>query len=312
MTRIFWDYTVAFYLFSAGVSAGALIVAIVADLIGKGRYAHIVRMGAWVAPVPVTLGTLALVFDLERPYYFWRLMISLEPTSVMSIGAWILLFFTFASVIFVYPYLPERYDILKIRQKTSQISSTKAFRIISLILAMSTALYTGVLLNLLVARPLWNTPLLPLIFLFSAIIDGIAAILIMLYVIRHKSLGQDEFMSSRKFLERFDLLFLVPFIVSVAGMMAWLYLSGGHGAKALSIITGGSFAITFWLGVVIIGMLVPLAYDLRMMSGRHGQEETEGNKRLIALSVASSVLIGGFLLRYVLLYAGQLTGPIIN
>lgn len=311
MTRIFWDFTIAFYLFSAGVSAGALIVAIAADLKGKGRYGHIVKMGAWIAPVPVTLGTMALVFDLERPYYFWMLLISFEPTSVMYIGTWILLLFIFASIGFVYPYLPERYDILKIRQKVSQISSTKAFKVVSLILALATALYTGVLLNLLVARPLWNTPVLPVIFLFSAIIDGIAAILILLYVFPHQALGRDEFMSSKKFLERLDLLFLVPFIISVAGMLAGLYLSGGPAGKALSIITGGSFTIIFWLGVVIIGMLAPLAYDLYEMLGKHGPE-AEGTKRLIALSVAASVLVGGFLLRYVLVYAGQLTGPIIN
>jgi polysulfide reductase chain C len=74
---------------------------------------------------------------------------------------------------------------------------------------------------------------------------------------------------------------------------------------------GGSFTITFWLGVVIIGMLVPLAYDLHEMMGKHGTG-AKGNGRLLALSVAASVLVGGFLLRYVLVYAGQLTGPIIN
>jgi formate-dependent nitrite reductase membrane component NrfD len=311
MNAIFWDVTIAFYLFSAGVSAGALIASIIADLVGKGRYGHIVKIGAWIAPIPVTLGTFALIFDLERPLYFWRLMVSFEPTSVMSIGAWILLLFTFVSIAYVYPHLPEKFDILKINEKVSRISSTAAFKITGLILAMATALYTGVLLNLLVARPLWNTPILPLIFLFSAVIDGIAAILILMYVMRHPSLSRDEFVSSKKFLEKSDLLFLVPLIISMAIMLTGMYFSGGHARNALAIITGGSFTIIFWIGVVVIGMLLPLAYDLYEMLGKH-EPEAQGKSRLLALAVAASVLTGGFMLRYVVVYAGQLTGTVIN
>jgi polysulfide reductase chain C len=97
----------------------------------------------------------------------------------------------------------------------------------------------------------------------------------------------------------------------MAIMLTGMYFSGGHARNALAIITGGSFTIIFWIGVVVIGMLLPLAYDLYEMLGKH-EPEAQGKSRLLALAVAASVLTGGFMLRYVVVYAGQLTGTVIN
>ena len=110
---VFWNWTVALYLFIAGVSAGAFAISAIAYFLGRNKYENISRLGAYIAPFPLLFGILCLIYDLERPAYFWKLMVTLQPFSVMSLGAWLLLIFSFLSFLYFYIWLPERFDLWK-------------------------------------------------------------------------------------------------------------------------------------------------------------------------------------------------------
>ena len=112
--HIHWNWIVAIDLFAAGMSAGAFIISATAYFLGRERYATITRIGAYIAPFPVIVGILALIYDLERPQLFWRLFLTFRPTSVMSLGSWLLLFFSVFSMAHLYLWLPERLDYLKL------------------------------------------------------------------------------------------------------------------------------------------------------------------------------------------------------
>ena len=86
-TFVFWNWTVVVYLFLAGVSAGAFAVSALAYLLDREKYQDIIRIGAYIAPFPLILGVLCLIYDLERPSLFWKLMVTLQVESVMSYGA---------------------------------------------------------------------------------------------------------------------------------------------------------------------------------------------------------------------------------
>ena len=88
---IFWNWTVAVYLFVAGISAGAFAISALAYFIGEGKYQNVTRIGAYIAPFPLLFGLLCLIYDLERPRLFWKLMVTLQVHSIMSLGAWLLL-----------------------------------------------------------------------------------------------------------------------------------------------------------------------------------------------------------------------------
>jgi len=52
---IFWNWSVAVYLFVAGVSAGAFFVSSLAFFLGHEKYKNITRIGAFIAPFPLLL-----------------------------------------------------------------------------------------------------------------------------------------------------------------------------------------------------------------------------------------------------------------
>src|SRR5262249_906809 len=135
--------------------------------------------------------------------------------------------------------------------------------------------YTGVLLAV-TNRPIWSdTPLLGLLFLVSA--ASISAALLIL--LGH---GQRAVSPGLVALERFDawvlgleLIVLLAFLISL-GAVARVWLSVG--------------GLVLLIGVVVVGILLPLALDWRpRLLGR-----------LSAPVAAILVLAGGFLLRVVI------------
>ncbi len=53
---VFWNWTIAVYLFVAGVSAGAFAISVLAYFIGEEKYEDIARIGAYIAPFPLIIG----------------------------------------------------------------------------------------------------------------------------------------------------------------------------------------------------------------------------------------------------------------
>ena len=104
--HIHWNWIVAVDLFAAGLSAGAFIISATAYFLGKEKYENITRIGASIAPFPVIVGILCLLYDLERPHLFWKLFVTFQPNSVMSLGSWLLLFFSLFSFAHFFLWLP--------------------------------------------------------------------------------------------------------------------------------------------------------------------------------------------------------------
>ena len=111
-----WPWPIAVYLFLAGISGGAVALAIIINLY-KGTHADNPQMKAatMVGLVTILLGMVCLVLDLTDPFNFWRILIFYNPTSVMSIGVAALLFYIpllFVLTLLVFRDLP----ILKFRR----------------------------------------------------------------------------------------------------------------------------------------------------------------------------------------------------
>ena len=76
-----------------------------------------------------------------------------------------------------------------------------------------------------------------------------------------------------------------------------LHTSSASHAVAASLITTGAYALPFWLGVVGVGVLLPLAWQGLELSHK------------VAHTVLPAVLVlaGGFTLRWVMVNAGQMS-----
>ena len=85
---IAWPWPIAVYLFLAGISGGAVAVALMLN-----RYRNqvaentpVLKAATLVGFVTIVLGMICLVADLTNPLVFWRILIYYNLTSVMSLG----------------------------------------------------------------------------------------------------------------------------------------------------------------------------------------------------------------------------------
>jgi formate-dependent nitrite reductase membrane component NrfD len=307
MAHTEWGFLIVVYLFLGGLGAGCLVLSAMATLAGRQqRYVSIARAGALVAPLPVMLGTGLLVFDLGRPFFFWKLFTAFAPESPMWIGTWLLTLFTFVSLAFANLHLPGRYQVWRPAESNRWRYWLAAAGIP---IGIAVGIYTGVLLGAVPARPFWNTPMVAQLFLFSALSTA-AALLIMVLPAEAGSYEEPRandggIDADRVLLLSADVVLILLELLIIAPYIIHGQLSTESARDSLALIMGGAFTLPFWVGVVGLGLLAPLAIEawhlVPALTGRaHGPA-----RRWMELAVAVLVLCGGFLLRWVFVYAGQ-------
>ena len=312
-----WGLPVVWYLFLAGLGAGSLTASASVLLRGGGggfggAHIEIARYGAFLAPLPLIVGCFALIFELgtfEAGHWFrWINLYKVINLSPMSIGTWLLTVFIGVSLVYAYTFVPDA-PFLGARQARLR----KALAWISVPLGIATAVYTGILLGAMPARPFWNSPILALLFLLSSISTGVALILLARGIL-HRTRSPEIEQARREsdylltatdvLLIGFELMVIFLFI-----MYAQLTIGGVNEAVAV-ILPGGDLAALFWIGVVLIGLLIPALIELYYVVPKLVYHRGFNAPRVVDIAVSGAVLFGGFLLRYVVLVAGQVTGPI--
>jgi protein NrfD len=293
----FWGWEIPVYLFLGGLVAGLLVTVSAAVLVrGRERVTPAMRTGLVLAPVLLGLGMGALFLDLTYKAHVFRFYTAFRPTSPMSWGSWILLLVVPVQLglIAALPprWLAERVESFRSLRRWASIvrfceSHVKGLAVAGVTAGAALGVYTGILLSATVARPLWSSGALGALFLASGTSTGIAALMLM-----------EREHESHESLARLD---IVVIGVEVALLAMWIIGLLGQGPvyrEAAARLLDGSFAPAF-LGIVVFGgLLVPAALEVMALRGR----------AMTSRSVPALVLLGGFLLRVVVVYAGQMGG----
>jgi protein NrfD len=282
-----WTWWIVPYFFIGGIAGGAMFLAALLHLFGRPQDRPVVRSGYYVAFAGAIVSGLLLVLDLQQSGRFWHMLIQsntgrlmFKPWSPMSVGSWVVLLFGLLSFLLA---LGAAHEEGRIRWRPLRLLSAGA---LAGILAFAGSLaglflagYTGVLLSVS-NRPIWaDSTWLGMLFLFSG---GSTAAATLTLVGAWRRTGRPTI----PYLRRFDgamlvleLLALVIFVISL-GAVARVLLSW--------------WGVLLVLGVVVAGILIPLRMSFG--KGAHGER---------AVAAASLVLLGGLLLRVVILLASN-------
>jgi formate-dependent nitrite reductase membrane component NrfD len=281
-----WRWLIVLYFFIGGLAGGCYFVAALLDVAGRASDRPLARLGYLLAFPAVVVCGILLIVDLGRPERFWHMLLQsetwrpmLKTYSPMSIGAWgLLVFGGFAALSFLGALAGERRRGLAVLRPPAVVGTLVA--VLGGLAAFFLVSYTGVLLAV-TNRPIWSdTTLLGLVFLVSSASTSIALLLL---------LGSRRVfvVSGLRALQRLDALVLV---LELAALVA-LVLSLGSVAGVWLDHWGALLAV----GVVGLGILVPLWLHARARSPLSAQ----------ARAAAVLVLIGGFLLRVVIILSSE-------
>ena len=286
-----WSWQIPVYLFLGGLVAGTMIIS--GYFVLQGRYKHTAFSCFYLPHISLVLlsaGMFALFLDLEHKLYFWRLFTTLQVTAPMSWGSWVLLTIYPALWLNTLIRIPEPFQgrIPLFDRWSAELNKRpqliKNIGILNMLLGTLLGMYTGVLLSSFAARPLWNSALLWMLFLVS----GLSAAAAFVHLV---STDTDE----REMLARADNAFLTLELFVFGGFITGLLTSSRVHVEAARLLLDGPFAPVFWVVVIGMGILLPLA--IQLLAVNHKVRHTAVAPLL--------VLFGGLTLRFVIVYAGQ-------
>lgn len=275
---------IAIYFYLTGLSAGSFILSTLAYGFGMNQYKPLGKVGVVLATILLVIAPLFLLIHISMPYRAWHLFVYLNWASPITWGSFLLVLYPINCIIYGYFMFKEK------------MRPTRTFGFIGIPLAISVHGYTGFILAFGKARALWNTALMPILFLASAIVSGIALMILVCII-------KDRFFSKEKKINR-------ELILSLGKLMAWmivfdlflvgsdllvLSISHSDAQAATHLMLFGKFSIMFLIIENLFGKIVPF---ILLAVPRF---------RTLPTVVTASILvvIGIFFMRYVVVVGGE-------
>jgi polysulfide reductase chain C len=305
MAEHYWGWLVAIYLFLGGMGAGSFMIAALIELTGaryRYKYCPTTLVGAGVSGPLILIGTVLLILDLgagmREPWRILHMFTNFQ--SVMTWGIWILSLFI--PIAFLYGILEVMHvhpEVLSwARKRLRFLPETLPYRrikrvvcSIGLVLAVSTAIYTGVLLSVVQAVPLWATPILPVLFLVSAVSTGMGLCLDLA-----ATLAVPEIHRRFKHLPLVHMILIGLEFALLALFLLTALNQGGEAAESAKLILMGNRSVVFWVLVVGFGMVYPfMVHVYAYARDSHGY--------LSGILSGVGIVIAGLFVRYLIVAA---------
>ena len=284
--HIVWGLPHVFAVSLIVCASGALNGATLSSVFGQTHYKPIARLSVAFAMSLLVGGLLVLVLDLGRPD---RLIVAMTTYNFRSIFSWNIFLYTGFLVIGVF------YLSVMMEKRFNHL--TPAFGRAALVWRIVLTSGTGSIFGFLVGRNALDTALLAPLFIALSLVMGTAAFALMLLLLQRLGSATltDKLIAS---LNRLSIWFLIALVYfSIVHHVTNLYVSEHHAVEYHTLL--GGFAMLFWVGHVILGVLAPL-----VLLSSHKLSFTPV-RRLLLSSVLS--LLGGVALVYVIIVGSQST-----
>lgn len=281
-----WGLPIALYLFLAGLGGGAFITATVLRWKGADTSRKMRKFGHYLSFVVVAIGLVLLMVDAKagfaNPLRFVLLL-----TNFGSVMTW--------GVVFLAAFMVV--DLIVCVLDLTKRNVPFWLEIAGSVLGVAVGMYTGALLGVAHTFPLWNTAVLPVLFLVSAISTGAASVLLF------GALLAPEELDVAHWTKKAHYYFPIVEIVLVAALLFITASNGEAGFNSAMSLVAGKFAMPFWIGFVIVGLVVPAIVETWLTFGGGRAYETRKSGHLYAAASNAFVLAGGFLLRLLVIAA---------
>ncbi len=321
--EIQWSVLIVLYPYITGLVAGAFIASSLYHVFGKKEIRPVARFALLTALSFLLVATLPLVTHLGHPERGIEIMFTPHLTSAMSGFGYIYSFYLIVVVLEI--WLSFREDIVKLALNSKgwkellysalalfsyDISEkalhddeklAKKLAIIGIPSAAFLHGYVGFIFGGIKANPWWSTPLMPLIFLMSAIVSGIA-LLILLYIaamkLRKHAIDHKCLQSLAHYLWIFLILDVTLELLEIVSMK----YESLEEIEIINRLLSEKIAFTFYGVQLTMGIFIP--FILLLVAGIMKNRQT---LKMIMIAVSSIlVVIGVFAMRWNVVIGGQL------
>lgn len=324
LENIYWALPIVAYPFISGLIAGSFIVGSLSKVFGQKQYEPLAKLSLLVTFAFILFAPVAPLSDAQQPSRWWELFTRPHlPWAPM--GLFTMIWVAYFLLVLAEMYLAFRVDFYRL-SKVEVGWRAKLYRVLSMgstdiseqrqarehkwlvglagagiFLAFAFHGYIGFIFGAIKARPLWHNALMMPMFITSAILSGIALMIIVYSVVFHY-FSRERKVDANLVAGLTKLMIWVIFvdlfldIVDVLNAAPSAYADAATAQGFSQIFLHGPLSGAFWLGqigLLVLALILALVIKVRRSPG--------------AASLTSLlVLISVFFMRYNVVIGGQL------
>jgi len=319
-----WSILIVLYPYLTGLVAGAFILASLERVFNVEAVTPTYRLALLTALAFLLVAPLPLQLHLGHPERSLEMYLTPHTQSAMAMFGFVYLWYLMA-VLVLEIWLDYRKDIVLIARKSTGLKQ-KLYKAMSLgvdniseeslriddklgrfltIIGIPSAFllhgYVGFIFGSIKANPWWSTPLMPIVFLFSAIVSGIALVLLM-YMIISWFTRREISMECVDTIGRYLLYaFIIDFSLEMLDLIHRMY-EADESFQSLDFMVQTKLFTSQVLIQIVFGTLVPIGFLAMPQLLKLSEQARKG----IYLLAGSLTLIGIFAMRWNVVIGGQL------
>jgi Ni/Fe-hydrogenase subunit HybB-like protein len=319
-----WSILIVLYPYITGLVAGAFILASLERVFRVESVKPTYRLALLTALAFLLVAPLPLQLHLGHPERSLEMYLTPHTESAMAMFGFVYLWYLMA-VLVLEIWLDYRKDIVRLAQTTagplrhvyrlmtlgSYDVSAEALRVddragyaITLVGIPSAFLlhgYVGFIFGSVKANPWWSTPLMPIVFLFSAIVSGIATVML-LYMAVTRLRGRAIDMRCVDTIARYLFYaFIIDFSLEMLDLVHRIY-EADESFHTLDFMVQTRLYFPHILVQIVMGTLLPLG----LLALTQLVKLTEGARRGTYATAGLLALVGIFAMRWNVVIGGQL------
>ncbi|HEY1305774.1 MAG TPA: NrfD/PsrC family molybdoenzyme membrane anchor subunit [Vicinamibacterales bacterium] len=318
-----WSLLIVLYPFITGLVAGAFILASLERVFDVQAVKPTYRLALLTALAFLIVAPLPLQLHLGHPERSLEMYLTPHTTSAMAMFGFVYLWYLMA-VLVVEIWLEYRQDIVSAWRRSSGVTrlayaalalgssnvsaesrrvDDRVGRLVTIVGIPSAFLlhgYVGFIFGSVKANPWWSTPMMPIVFLFSAIVSGVALVMLMYMAITwYRRVPVD--MTCLDTIARYLLYaFVIDLSLELLDLAHRIY-EADESFKTLDFMVHTRLFLSQIVLQIVVGTLVPIALLVfaRVIASERG-------RRVVYVVAGVLTLVGIFAMRWNVVIGGQL------
>ncbi len=322
--EIHWSILIVVYPYVTGLVAGAFILASLVKVFKVKEVQPTYRLALLTALSFLLVAPLPLLLHLSQPQRFYEILLTPNLTSAMAMFGFVYAWYLMA-VLLLEIWFEYRRDLI-VMARSARFPLNWVYRIVSLfstdtsdaatafdkkaiqfitIIGIPSAFllhgYVGFLFGSVKANPWWGSVLMPIVFLMSAIVSGIALVILLYMVLTGIRREPIDMACLDKITSYLFYAVIVDFSLEALDFIHRLYQSE-ESVKILGKLITHKLFMSLFVIQILLGMFIPLGI-LVLAKARRFNDDL---RKLLYFTAVILIQLGIFATRWNVVIGGQL------
>ena len=319
-----WGILIVVYPFITGLVAGAFILASLERVFNVKVLKPTYQIALLTALSFLLVATMPLISHLSQPQRAYEIMITPHSSSAMAIFGFVYLWYLMVVLlleiwfdyresmvvwskekigIMIWVYRVLTLGLSDISHETVRWDKKLGYLITIIGIPSAFILhgYVGFIFGSIKANPWWSTPLMPIIFLFSAMVSGIALVMFIYMAISYFRKQPVELKVLDTIGRYLFFILILDFTLEGLDQIHRIYESD-ESFEIIKLLVSGKLYLTLFISQGIIGTIIPLI----ILAFLQFYKRAISFRKTLYLVVSILVLIGVYSMRWNVVIGGQL------